>query len=61
MNNQDQSKPLTKTLHDEGYQESGLRILGRIIARELIKQRRGNEDKARNRKPDDLTASGDAV
>jgi len=61
MNNQDQSKPLTKTSRDEGYQEQGLRILGRIIARELIKQRRGNEDKACNRKLDDSTTSGDAV
>jgi len=61
MDNQDQSKALTKTLHDESYQERGLRILGRIIARELIRQRGGNEDKACNRKSDDSTTSGDTV
>ncbi len=61
MNNRDQSKPPANTSLDEDYQERGLRILGRIIARDLIKQRRGNEDKACNRKPDDLPISGDDV
>ena len=61
MHNRNQSKPPASTLLDEDCQERGLRILGRIIARDLIKQRRGNEDKACNQKPDDSPTSGDAV
>ena len=33
---------------DEGYQERGLRILGRMIARHLVKENPSSENKAPN-------------
>lgn len=59
MNNQDQPKLLENTLYDEGYQERGLRILGKIIARDLMKQQKDNKNRACNRKPDDSPKSGE--
>ncbi len=40
MSARDQSKPSANASLDEAYQERGLRILGKIIARELINKRR---------------------
>lgn len=60
MDNQDESN-VTDPLRDEGDQERGLRILGRIIARHLRKQPGGSADKAYDRKPDDSPTVMDDV
>jgi hypothetical protein len=48
---------------DEDCQERGLRILGRLIAQRLMKQREGYDDNDEmcNHKKDDTKASGDQV
>jgi len=61
MDNRDKSKSLTSTSLDEDSQGRGLRILGRMIARNLMKQRKGNENMAGERKPDDLPTAEDEV
>jgi hypothetical protein len=61
MSTRSQSKPSANASLDEDYQERGLRILGRLIARDLAKRHRGNEDKTYNRKTDDSPISGDDV
>ena len=61
MDNRDKSKSLTSTSLDEDSQERGLRILGRMIARNLMKQRKSNENMAGERKPDDLPTAEDEV
>lgn len=57
MNARDQLKPPLNVSPDEDYQERGLRILGVVIARHLMKQRKGNGDGTCNRKADDLPTS----
>ena len=59
MNNRDQSKPSENASFDEGYQERGLRILGKLIARDLAKGHRGNEDKTCISKTDNPPMSGE--
>jgi hypothetical protein len=48
---------------DEDCQERGLRILGRLIAQRLMRQREGYDDNddTSNHKKDDSQASGDPV
>ena len=46
------------SLAGEDYQERGLRILGRSIARYLLRQREGCGDKTCNQKEDDLPPPG---
>ncbi len=62
MNARDQSKPSANASLDEECQGRGLRILGKIIARDLAKRHRGDEGKMCKRKTDDDSLiSGDDV
>ena len=58
MNTQGQSRPSVNASPDEDYNERGLRTLGILIARDLAKRHRVNEDKACNHKIGDSPISG---
>jgi hypothetical protein len=63
MSARNNSKSSAKFSLDENCQERGLRILGRLIARRLMKQREGYDDNddTCDHKKDDAQASGDPV
>jgi hypothetical protein len=61
MNTRNQSEPPAKLSFNEDYQERGLRILGMLIARRLLKQRSDNKDKPFDEKTDDSTISEDDI
>jgi len=61
MKTRDQSQLPPNPSLNEDYQERSLRILGRLIARQLLKRRRGYEDKTWNQKTDDLQAPGNPI
>jgi hypothetical protein len=54
MNARDQLETTSNASISEDYQERGLRILGMMIARHLLKQHCSNEDKTCNQEIDDL-------
>ena len=59
MGTRSQSKSSTKVTLDEGPQERGLRILGRLVAQRLM--RRSDNRETRNLEKDDGQASGDMI
>ena len=52
MNAHDQSKARTDDSLLEDYRERGLRILGALIARDIVKKHRINNNEERNPKKD---------
>jgi len=61
MNARDQSIPSENSSLNEDYQERGLRILGKLIARDLAKRHGVNEDKMSTCKTNGSPISGDDV
>jgi len=61
MNAENRAKPPIKASVEEDYGERGLRILGRLIARDLVKRSTTIQDESGYCKTYDLPASKDTL